>query len=173
MARARGQRFVSRASRPNRDWSHTADEAYVVLAANTVVLRSVFIPSNPGIDVTVLRTVGFISVVSDQTGASEEQMGAFGMIIVTDSAVAIGVSAMPDPTTEGGDDWFVYQAFSQQSALNTIGVGSVNYPFDSRAKRIVQGSGINVALMVANSHATQGLSFAVTLRMLAQVRGTR
>ena len=171
---ARPSRGRSRTGpRPNRTWADVLTSAFTVLPANSVVLHSVFVPSNPGIDETVLRTVGSVSIASDQTGASEEQIGAFGMALVTDSAVAIGVTAMPDPVSDAEDDgWFVYQAFAQQTALASTGIGSVMYPIDSKAKRILEGKGMNIAVMLTNSHATQGLQFAINLRLLSQVRGT-
>ena len=175
MARFSRRQVGRSGSRPNRGWSPSlVFTAFTVLPANSFVFNQVLIPTNPGIDNTILRVVGELTISSDQTGASEEQVGAFGMILVTDSAVAIGVTALPDPSIDAGDDgWFVYQSFSQQTALNTIGVGSITYPIDSKAKRIVHGTGVNVAIMIANSHATQGLSFVITFRMLSQVRGTR
>ena len=174
MARSNQRRFTSRARRPNRGWTSSgAQTGFVTAAANTVTFVSSLAPSNPGIDVTVLRVVGQLSIASDQTGASEEQIGAMGMILVTDSAVAIGVTAMPDPVVDADDDgWFLYQSFSQQSALNTIGLGSVQYHFDSKAKRIVDGVGVNIAVMLTNSHGTQGLLFSLQFRMLSQIRGT-
>ena len=73
------------------------------------MLFATLVPTNPGLDITVLRTVGILSISSDQSGAAEQQIGAFGMICVSDSAVAIGVTAMPDPVVDADDDgWFVY-----------------------------------------------------------------
>ena len=137
------------------------------------MLDSFFVPTNPGIDLTILRTVGVLSVVSDQAAAVEDQMGAFGMIIVTENARAIGVTAMPDPVTDAGDDgWFVYQSFAQKT--NAGGADpSKTYMLNSKAKRIIQGTGVNIALMVKNAHATHGLQYAILIRILAQVRGTR
>ena len=169
--RSRGARRSG--PRPNRGWFFVADATFTVLAADSILLHSVFVPANPGIDEVAIRTVGSLSIASDQTGANEEQIGAFGMILVTDSAVAIGVTAMPDPVVDASDDgWFVYQSFAQNTALNSAGVGSITYPIDSKAKRILEGTGMNIAVMLTNSHATHGLTFSLQLRVLSQVRGT-
>ena len=173
MAR-RNRDFRSRGSRPNRAWATINDTGFVTLAANSVLFINAFVPTNPGIDETVLRTVGALTIVADQAGTAEEQVGAFGMILVTDSATAIGVTALPDPVVNaGGDGWFLYQSFAQQSATETAGVGSVAYPFDSKAKRVFEGTGMVIAMMLTNSHSTFGLEFNLQLRILAQVRGTR
>ena len=59
---------------------------------------------------TVTRTVGMISVQSDQNVAVEIPFGAFGMRVVSDKAVATGAAAIPDPVTQVSDDaWYVYQ----------------------------------------------------------------
>ncbi len=174
MARSRGRSLQRRVgARPNRAWSIAFSSAFITVPANSLTLISSFVPANIGIDLTFLRTVGQLTIMSDQTGASEEQIGAFGMILVTDSAFAIGVTAMPDPVTDGNDDgWFVYQGFSQQSALVTAGRGSFSYTIDSKAKRIMGGVGKTLVLMISNAHATQGLQFALQIRFLTQIRGT-
>ena len=160
--------------RPNRGWSVSIDCAYTVLAVDTLVLTGLLVPANEGIDNTIIRTVGILSVQSDQAVAIEDQMGAMGLILVTDSAAAIGATAMPDPVVDADDDgWFVYQAFAQQSGGAQTGHNSVEYHFDSKAKRIVPGTGVNVAVLVKNCHASFGLEFALSFRILTQVRGTR
>ena len=173
MARARRQLQRRSGARPNRAWTVAFSSSFITVPANSLTLISLFVPANIGIDLTILRTVGHLSIASDQTGASEEQVGAFGMIIVTNAAFAIGVTAMPDPVSDANDEgWFVYQGFSQQTALNTIGVGSIGYTINSKAKRIMSGNGKTMVLMITNAHATQGLLFSLQIRFLTQVRGT-
>ena len=137
-----------------------------------LVLDSVFVPTL-AVDLTVLRTVGVLTIRSDQGGSIESQIGSFGMIIVTDAAIAIGVSAMPDPSNDGGDaGWFVHQYFSQASTLLVgTGVNSVSYMIDSKAKRIIQ-SGQQIAILVKNNDAATGLSYSLQIRLLAQIWGT-
>ena len=150
--------------------------AVVAVAANSKVLLATFTLDNDGIDETVLRVVGGLTIASDQSASSESQLGALGMLIVTDQVAGIGVASMPDPVTDVGDDyWFFYQGFAQSIvALSAIGFdprASTYYPFDSKAKRIVS-SGQTIAVIAANAHATHTFTIAVNLRILSMVRGT-
>ena len=58
---------------------------------------------------TIVRTRFLVSVVTDQVAADELVLGALGMAVVSDQAVAIGVTAVPTPITDMGSDlWFVH-----------------------------------------------------------------
>ncbi len=93
---------------------------------------------------TVLRTRMLIGWVSDQEAADEGPFGSYGKIVVTDTASAIGVTALPDPGVLTGDpdaDWFVsQQVMSQITVSGTIGVAQsapANWTVDSKAMRKV------------------------------------
>ena len=173
MARSRRSFSPRRGGRPNRGWSGLIEATYTTVAANSAVLLFTFTPSNPGIDLVILRTVGVVSVALDQSTSNENQLGGFGLIAVSDDAVAIGITAIPDPVSDiDHDGWFIYQAFSQQSGVSGSFMPSREYQFDSKAKRILPGEGITLAGVCANAHASQGLEVQVGLRILAQVRGT-
>jgi len=59
---------------------------------------------------TVVRTRGVLHLRSDQFANSESQSAAYGRCVVSDQAVAIGVTAVPTPITDNGSDlWFVYE----------------------------------------------------------------
>ena len=176
MARRGGRTFArSSGSRPNRGWSYTQEAAFTNVPANSKVLLASFALSNPGIDVIILRCIGGISVASDQAAAAEVQIGAFGMILVTDQALAAGIASIPGPFTNGDDDgWFCHQSFAQQGDLvSGQGIVSGWYPIDTKGKRIVHGEGVSIALVAENAHATYGLVLYEAIRFLAQVRGTR
>ena len=150
--------------------------AATVVAAGTKVLLGTFGPNAGGIDETILRTVGGVMVASDNYLSPESQFGSFGLIAVTDIAAAAGAASIPGPSTDAGDDWFIHRAFAQESNVQT-NVGSdipssVYYEFDSKAKRIIDGTGIVLAVMVENIHATHGFTVLVQFRFLSQVRGT-
>ena len=175
MARRFPNRFQSR-SRPNRAWANFVTSARVIVNAASKVLLGGFSLSNANIDETVLRVVGTIGIRSDQTGVSEDQVGAFGMIQVTDTAAAAGVASIPGPITDGADDgWFVYVPFTRSFiVLSSVGANpdfSFSIPFDSKAKRR-SGDGTQLAIVVENAHATHGLTISVVLRLLAMVSGT-
>jgi len=164
-------------SRPNRSWAASTPAAATAVAAATKVLLSTFTLSNPNIDETVLRTVGQISVSTDNTTGSETQAGAFGLIVVSDAAVAVGASAIPGPTSDAGDDgWYVYVPFSFSSvAISAVGQHfdlSHRIEFDSKAKRILQ-EGQTIAVMVENVHASHAFNIHPIFRSLTMVRGTR
>ncbi len=117
---------------------------------------------------TITRTVGSIWVVSDQSAAFEFPFGALGMQLVSDKAVATGATALPDPITqEASDAWFVYQAFVAQGG--TIqGRPAYRYDFDSRAQRKVE-DGFDIAVMLANADAADGLQYLLKFRLLIKV----
>ena len=173
MARA-GRRFARGGSRPNRGWSGQITTGFAAVATGTKVLISGLTPANDGIDLTILRTVGVLSISSDQSGSAEQQIGAFGIMLVRDQAFAAGAASIPSPVTNlSDDDWFVYQPFCQQSEVAITSPSSVQYHFDSKAKRIVPGTGVTIAMMIANASSIHVLEFALAFRMLVQVRGTR
>ncbi len=161
---------------PNRAWGGQAPAAYVTVPAASKVVLGGFTLSNANIDETVLRTVGQISVKSDQVTADEVQIGSFGLITASDAAVAVGVTAIPGPSTDREDDgWFVYIPFAFSLEFGT-GVGIApdlahRIEFDSKAKRIVQ-EGRQIVIMVENIHATHGFEILQSFRLLSMVRGT-
>jgi len=176
MPRRFQQGTFQRTARPNRSWFRVVTTTVQVVAANTKVLLATGVLDNQGIDETILRTVGVLSIFTDNAGASEQQIGAFGIVVVTDLAAAAGAASIPGPITDGGDDgWQTYvpiaQAFRFETATGVRNI-SVNYPFDSKAKRVVS-TGQSIAFMIENAHATFGFNAMLTMRMLSQVRGTR
>ncbi len=91
---------------------------------------------------TIVRTRGIILVNSDQNTASEDYGASFGMAVVSDQAVAIGVTAVPTPTADNPSDlWFVYEFLIGRFVLGT-NVGFVDAGrervIDSRAMRKVE-----------------------------------
>ena len=94
------------------------------------------------------------------------------MIMVTDQAFSIGVTALPDPVTDVGDDgWLWFQSFGQRSDIALTAPASYGYPFDSKAKRVLP-RGYTMAVVAANAHATHAYEFMLAMRVLSQIRGT-
>ena len=175
MARHQFRQF-NRQSRPNRGWAGAVASAPIAVPASSKVLAATLALDNDGIDETILRVVGGIAIQSDAV-ASEIQVGAIGMCLVTDTAAALGITAVPDPVTDVQDDvWFFYLSFAQKLQVFDATGANPNfatwYPFDQKAKRIFS-SGNTVAVVVANAHATHGFEFMLNDRVLTQVRGTR
>ena len=170
---ARQRRIVSgRRRAANCSWSGVGSTAFTTVAASTSVVVGSFTLFSAGIDETVLRSVGVLSIGSDQSAAIEAQVGAFGMIVVSDAALAAGIASLPTPVTEiDNDGWLLYVPFAQQTERALGSPSSVEYHFDSKAKRVVEGGSV-IAIVLENSHATHGLQFALVMRMLSMVRGT-
>jgi len=119
--------------------------------------------------------VGSISIKSD-AAVSEVQLGAFGLCVVTDRAVAIGLTAVPGPIANIDEDvWATYVPILQTTeVLTAVGVEpnfATLYHFDSKAKCILQ-DGYSLAVMVENAHATEAFDIAFLIRVLSMVRGT-
>ena len=103
-------------------------------------------------------------IFSDQQAATEDQLGAVGMHICNDSAVAVGATAMLGPITDQSDDaWFLWhpivQRFRFGSNIGFDGSDGHLYLIDSRAQRKLQ-EGQSAVLMIENASAVFG--FAVT-----------
>ena len=77
------------------------------MAAATKVLLGVFVLSVPTL--TIRRTLGLVNWRSDQNSGDEEPLGAFGMCVVSNEAIAAGVASVPGPYTDADADlWFVH-----------------------------------------------------------------
>ena len=156
----------------NRGWAGSAPTAFTALAVSTKVLAASFTLSVPDLSETILRTVGSLFIKSDQAAALEEQLGAFGGVVVTDRALTTGITAIPDPVTEVADDsWMVYQPIVQMSNIAVTGIGGVRYDFDSKGKRVIE-DGHGLAFVIANASTINVLQFVLYIRVLSILRGT-
>ena len=174
--RARRAPFIGggRGARRKTEWvARVFDTVFNTLAANTVVLDSVSgaasLAQRP---FTIVRTVGVLTVQSDQAAATEFPFGGFGMCVVSDQAVAAGVGSVPDPVTEASSDlWFVYQAWAaplQQGSNTAFADISHEYLFESRAMRKVE-EGQTVIAVLANSSASFGMKYILNYRFLVKL----
>ena len=172
MAFRRGGRVqVPSTHRRQTEWIASADvAAFTTLAAATVVLDQSIVGSvvQSASPFTIVRTVGYIAVKSDQETAVEEPFGAMGAIVVQETARVAGVASLPDPITEEDDDgWFLYQGF----AIEGLAAGSSGmkvFPFDSKAQRKVK-DGDAVVFVVTNAHSTFGLQYVLKFRLLIKL----
>ena len=174
MARQRAFRApVGRRQRQPTNWARFVESAIVTVPAASKALITTVTLSNPGINETVRRTRGRIDVSSDQAVTQENQFGAFGAVVVSDTAVAAGAASLPGPVTDASDDgWFLWVPFMQTSGSSIGGspfaLGIVSEEFDSKAMRRIE-EGFTVAFMVENAHATFGLDFAVAIALLSSL----
>jgi len=91
---------------------------------------------------TVVRTRGQMHVRADQTSASENYAVQMGFCIVSEQALAIGVTAVPTPDTDGDSDlWYVYESlFGNIDVTTDIGrlESGQSASYDSKAMRKVE-----------------------------------
>jgi len=123
---------------------------------------------------TVVRTRLLVSILSDQLAASERQVGAIGLAVVSDQAAAIGVTAVPTPITDLESDlWFVHQLlYSDTTFASGIGftdTSSEVYPIDSKAMRKVEDGEDIVVVGELSAAVSQGFALVAGGRMLVKL----
>ncbi len=122
---------------------------------------------------TVVRTHISYEFGSDQNAASEVQSGAIAMAVVSDQASAIGVTAVPTPTTDIGSDLF----FVHEIMFNTLVVSdatgknfrtSQTGKVDSKAmRRVVEGE--DIVFVFESSALSSGATITTAGRMLVKL----
>ena len=107
---------------------------------------------------------------SDQAAAIERQSCSFGFAVVSDQAVAVGVSAVPTPVSQMGSDlWFVHEnMWADESNLTDRTRSASRGSIDSRAMRKVD-IGQDIVSVVELGTVSSGLIFEVAGRMLIKV----
>ena len=108
---------------------------------------------------TIVRTRLECWIRSDQSAASEDQVGAIGLSVVSDQAAAVGISAVPTPITDlGSDFFFVHQpmlnSFLFVSGVGVVGDRGTRYSIDSKAMRKVDED--QTMVLVKEGEFTQG-----------------
>ena len=103
---------------------------------------------------TILRTRMDLHLASDQSAVSERPIVSYGEIVVTDTASAIGATAILDPSGISGNpeaDWYVWQAMVVElNFLSSIAFqtpAGVRYTIDSKAMRKVGPDDDAVSMM--------------------------
>ena len=122
---------------------------------------------------TIVRTRGLLHLVSDQEAASEFQEIGYGHCVVSDQALAIGVTAVPTPDTDVGSDlWYVYQSMSNLfrflSGVGVIGQEGQWVNFDSKAMRKVEDGEIDISV-VETGATSAGVSLTSAFRQLIKL----
>ncbi len=121
---------------------------------------------------TIIRSRGWFHVASDQGGVSENYDCALGFAVVSDQALAIGVTAVPTPNTDRDSDlWMVYEEvggrwrFDSAAGVTEAGVGT---KFDSKGMRKVE-EGQDLAITIENSAVSLGAVVYKSGRMLIKL----
>ncbi len=143
--------------------------ATTIVAGTKVLLASLADPSvhGPG---TIVRSRGYFGILTDQSAASEDQIGAVGMTLVSNQALTAGAAAIPGPSTDAlWDGWFWWQSFAQRMRVATA-VGEFRgqvYQIDSKAMRKLE-TGQALVLMVENASATNAFQISIDIRILVK-----
>ena len=166
--------------KPGTDWGRHTSTSPISVAANTKVVLATLVLANPGISETVRRTRGRFIVTSDQATIWEMQLGALGMIVVNDSAITVGATAIPGPVTDENDDgWFLWEPImtgcqvTEGASAGAVAGGAPMYActfeFDSKAMRKIE-QGFGVAVMVENGSGSVAFEVAIGFSILSSRR---
>ncbi len=175
MARKSG--FIRRGGRMVREtaWIGGLFQNTTLAAATTATLTSSLNAAALALrPFTVIRTRGVIGIRSDQSSVSEIQNAMFGQCVVSDQAVAIGVTAVPTPFTDNASDvWMVLEAlFGALLVTSDIGRllsgGQVDRTFDSKAMRKVE-DGQDVITVVETAGGSSGAIITEFSRLLVKL----
>ena len=171
MARRRSapRGFIRPAPR-TKMWIGASLAFQVVGASSSVALGSLTAATLLLRPFTVLRSRFRILVRSDQAAVTEENIGAYGDIVVSDQAIAIGTTAIPGPVTNVDAPFFVHEGvINVFNFLSSVGfeepVGTL-IEVDSKAMRKV-GPNEDIANMYENLTAV-GVRVATAGRTLIQ-----
>jgi len=118
---------------------------------------------------TIVRTYIEYFLTSDQVAASEEQACSFGMAIVSDQASAIGVTAVPTPTTDLASDlWYLHKFIfgDELSKVDETRAGKFG-TIDSKAMRKVD-IGQDVILVAEGAGVGSGMILTMAGRFLVK-----
>ena len=155
------------------NWARTLISGPVTVAAGAKVLLASLVLSTAGINEVVRRTRGQILITADNVTTGNWLVGAFGLIVVNDLALAAGVASIPGPVTDRSDDgWFVWEPVMQLSQA-TDGVssgignsGAVPFMFDSKAMRRV-AEGFGIAIVFENGSVADQIEVGFVLSLLS------
>ena len=123
---------------------------------------------------TIVRTHLHVTIISDQVAATEVQIVAVGLAVVTDQASAIGITAIPTPVTDlESDAWYLHQwlqntyLFADATGFQDGGVVQMDY--DSKAMRRVEDGFDNVLVVEAPSVLSDGFLVKTMGRQLLKL----
>ena len=164
------QRRVGRGRRRGTNWVRAVTSNLVTVPAGNKSFALNFLLSNASLGETVVRTIGGVYVLSDQSASIEYYTGAFGMIVINDLALGVGATAIPGPVTDSSDDgWFVWQAFmgnDEGAAGGEPGRQGFHFMFDSKAARRVE-EGFGIAMMFENASGSTGVQVGFWVSLLS------
>jgi len=168
MARRLGRTLGRVGSDRLTHWAQIAPVRTVLASGASVLTNFLTAADLAARPFTIIRVHLEISARSDQVAATENWMVGAGMCVISDQALAIGVTAIPTPITDLGSDlWFVHGILSGQfSFLSAVGAVSseVSKDLDSKAMRKVNDD--QDFALVVEAAAFNGLDVMTAGRML-------
>ncbi len=171
MARRFTQRPV-RSTKRTSIWIGVTVAPAVVPASNAILLATLNAAALALRPFTVVRSRFDLRWASDQAAAAEDPFGSFGAMVVTDTAAALGITAIPDPGSNQDSDWFIWQGLSVVFSLATaVGIdanGGARYDVDSKSMRKV-GADDDIVFVVSNLNAADGGVITINGRMLLKL----
>ena len=122
---------------------------------------------------TVVRSRGYWGVHSDQVAADESQQVHYGETVVSEEALAVGISAVPTPVAQTGSSWIVFEGIVQRfEVVSNTGVYPNMIPqmhsFDSKAMRKIE-EGDQLISVVENTGTSEGTVIVVFTRTLIKL----
>ncbi len=171
MARARGFTHGGRRARRETSWFEIPATRTALSAIGGTILNSLTTAEKALRPFTIIRTHLELLVESDQSAASEFQLGAVGIAVVSDQASAAGVASVPTPITDAdSDNWFLHQYFMANFLFATgagfDGADGQIYSIDSKAMRKVNDSDDVVVVAEVDTNVSSGLLVSMAGRIL-------
>jgi len=141
-------------------WVGSASLSATLAAASTAAILGQFNAAVLALrPFTIVRTRGVWFSRSDQGAATELREVAIGACVVSDQAIAIGVTAVPTPATDSDSDlWYMYERdFAQLQVNDATGFtnGPPTFQYDSKAMRKVE-DGQNSIIVAETSTVSSG-----------------
>ena len=174
MARAVGRRSFGVRRQHQFAWDRGDFISTTLAAASTKALVVLFIPGS-GLDITIERIYTTTLLRSDQAAGSENQLVAFGAIVVSMDAFTAGAASVPGPISDGDADWmmhgFMPNRFNFRDGTGSDSIGGAVFQNDSKARRRV-ADGHGLAFVLETGAASSGLVVAQGITALARMRGT-
>jgi len=170
--RSRSPQAVGRGPRRKTLWIGVAIAQQSVTAAGGTIFNSLNAAALALRPFTVVRSRFTIMVRSDQTAASEDFFGAYGIAVVSDQALAIGVTAVPTPVVDSSSDLWLAHTFFMGSVRSPSAasqyLGGIYANFDSKAMRKVE-DGQDLITVTEFSGVGNGMVVASAGRILVKL----
>ena len=121
---------------------------------------------------TIVRTRGVWHIVSDQLAAVEQQETAYGAIVVSEEALAVGITAVPTPIDQDSSSWILFDMmFNRFDFVSGVGFeanSGVSRVVDSKAMRKVE-EGQQVIEVIQNSGSSDGVTVTTYQKTLIKL----